>query len=549
MHTNVGRGGEAHDLALQLGFNEGADVISIQEPWVMRDPTTRTTKTHASYTLFAPCTNWDDRPRALIYVRRDRQRNPVQTVANISRDFLAVQLNTTSGPVTVWGVYNAPLGSLNAGEGLAHFLANPPRARAVVVGDFNLRHPDWDPSAYSPSDAAHQLANWLDTAGFFVLNPGVSTHSRGGVLDLAITDDPGATAAVAAHLHSTSDHETVWVFSPGGLPQTATSGRLKTDKCDHRILRDLLAPHLLPIAEDIDVEAQELVTCIMLAMEGSTPRTKTQTQGSRWWSDDCQQARRKYHAARRFGPADEESHELRAAVRRAKRDYWRQRIEQDDSLRNAYQVTKWHKQLPPFHSPPLQGPAGLVVHPLDKAKLLKETLLDRSDELTDIDLTEMPPPTPCRKLSWGPVTKQEAYKATCLAKSTTPGTDEIETKMLKDIWPSLGDRITSLFQKCIAEGRHPKAFKRAEVVMIPKPNKRDRSIPKAYRPIALLSCLGKGLERLLARRVSFLALRHQVLGKNQCSAVSSRAATDLTTALACDIEQQWAKKELLAWSP
>jgi hypothetical protein len=35
-------------------------------------------------------------------------------------------------------------------------------------------------------------------------------------------------------------------------------------------------------------------------------------------------------------------------------------------------------------------------------------------------------------------------------------------------------------------------------VIIPKPNEPDYSDPKAYRPIALLNCLRKILEKLMA---------------------------------------------------
>jgi hypothetical protein len=43
------------------------------------------------------------------------------------------------------------------------------------------------------------------------------------------------------------------------------------------------------------------------------------------------------------------------------------------------------------------------------------------------------------------------------------------------------------------------------MVVIPKPNKPDYSNPKAYRPIALLNCLGKVLEKLMASRLSGMA--------------------------------------------
>ena len=70
-----------------------------------------------------------------------------------------------------------------------------------------------------------------------------------------------------------------------------------------------------------------------------------------------------------------------------------------------------------------------------------------------------------------------------------------------------------------------------------KPNKPDRTSPRAYRPIALLSVLGKGLERLLARKMAWLAITLRVLTDQQFGALPLRSAVDLTTCLTHDIEE------------
>ncbi|KAF3763487.1 hypothetical protein M406DRAFT_20552, partial [Cryphonectria parasitica EP155] len=49
----------------------------------------------------------------------------------------------------------------------------------------------------------------------------------------------------------------------------------------------------------------------------------------------------------------------------------------------------------------------------------------------------------------------------------------------------------ALYGGCLRAGYHPRAFRKAEVTMIPKPGKSDYSTYRAYRPIALLSCIGK----------------------------------------------------------
>ena len=81
------------------------------------------------------------------------------------------------------------------------------------------------------------------------------------------------------------------------------------------------------------------------------------------------------------------------------------------------------------------------------------------------------------------------------------------------------------------------------MVFLPKTG-RDPSSAKGWRPIALLSCLGKGLERLIAKRMSHLAIINNIVGHQQFGALPKRSATDLVSCLVHDIEkarsQGWA---------
>ncbi|POS82421.1 hypothetical protein EPUL_005139, partial [Erysiphe pulchra] len=120
-----------------------------------------------------------------------------------------------------------------------------------------------------------------------------------------------------------------------------------------------------------------------------------------------------------------------------------------------------------------------------------------------------------RTIPWHSFTEREVFRATCQVTSSSPGEDEITAPVLRLTRPIMGQRITSLFNKCASLGVHPQVFKRAEVVILPKPGKRDRSLPKSYRPISLLSCLGKGLERLFARRLFYWATKCNILARDQ----------------------------------
>lgn len=71
--------------------------------------------------------------------------------------------------------------------------------------------------------------------------------------------------------------------------------------------------------------------------------------------------------------------------------------------------------------------------------------------------------------------------------------------------------------------------------MIPKPN-RDPSTHKGWRPISLLSCLGKGLERLIARRLEHASVVAGVLPRQVARALPKRSAIDIVNTLVHDIE-------------
>ncbi|KHJ32941.1 hypothetical protein EV44_g3830 [Erysiphe necator] len=131
----------------------------------------------------------------------------------------------------------------------------------------------------------------------------------------------------------------------------------------------------------------------------------------------------------------------------------------------------------------------------------------------------------------------EVFSATYQVSSTSPGEDELTAPIIRLAWNTLGKRITNLFDRCLHLGVHPKILKQAKVRIPPRLGRRDCSLPSYYRPVALLSCLGKGLERLLAHRMSYCASKYEILTQNQCGAIRQRSAVELKTVPICDISK------------
>ena len=86
--------------------------------------------------------------------------------------------------------------------------------------------------------------------------------------------------------------------------------------------------------------------------------------------------------------------------------------------------------------------------------------------------------------------------------------------------------LFKVFFLLVNHGHHPTCWKQATGVILKKPGKPDYSAPKAYRIIALLNCLGKVVERLLAKRLGALAEVSNLLHLSQIGGRSKKSAID-----------------------
>jgi hypothetical protein len=91
--------------------------------------------------------------------------------------------------------------------------------------------------------------------------------------------------------------------------------------------------------------------------------------------------------------------------------------------------------------------------------------------------------------------------------------------------------MNTFYVKLGEVGYHPWSWREATIVIIPKPNKPAYSSIKAYWPIALLNCLGKILEKLMASRIAQMAEAHHLLHPDQIGSRPQHSAIDAAMAL------------------
>ena len=133
----------------------------------------------------------------------------------------------------------------------------------------------------------------------------------------------------------------------------------------------------------------------------------------------------------------------------------------------------------------------------------------------------------------------------CIMKShnTAVGPDEIHYEFLKLPSCSL-DFLLQAFNEVWVSGKFPASWKQATIIPIPKPGK-DNTDQSNCRPIALISCLCKTLERMINSSLIWFLERIGLITNFQSCFRSKRSTVDHLVHLETFVREAFIKKEHL----
>jgi exonuclease III len=123
------------------------------------------------------------------------------------------------------------------------------------------------------------------------------------------------------------------------------------------------------------------------------------------------------------------------------------------------------------------------------------------------------------------VTEEEVYMLVSSLKSRkAPGTDKIRGRILKIIMPEIAPFLVHVYNSCLKSGYFPQLWKVGDLKVLPKNPTGDPSSTKNYRPITLLSELGKIFEKIIKKRL--FINRENLHSPSQYGFVPGRSTTD-----------------------
>ena len=308
----------------------------------------------------------------------------------------------------------------------------------------------------------------------------------------------------------------------------------------------------------------ELINIVLEGIEKSVPLAKPSPYNKRWWTEDLSQLRKRYtlfrNQARRqrryygsefarpqYNSAQAAKRDYHSAFRRQKKQHWDEFLDEPGNIWDTCRYIDDKSSQASFT-------------PISGLKTSDTTKVTNNSEMAQVLLKEFFPPLPeyplstplspqstIHQLPMVPITEDEITKAVFSASPLKgPGPDTIPALVWQILWPTVKDTVSRLFTASIECGIMPDQWKTARIISLRKPQKEDYSIPGAYRPISLLSTLGKMLEAVMAQRLAYLSDIHSLLPYNHFGGLKQKSTIDALLVIHEKVYQAWRDRKVMS---
>ena len=145
--------------------------------------------------------------------------------------------------------------------------------------------------------------------------------------------------------------------------------------------------------------------------------------------------------------------------------------------------------------------------------------------------------------AWASESLKKHWKKIKQKKASGP--DGITNEMLKHLGPGAKHFMLRICNQSWSTGTVPTILEKAVKRPFPKKGK-DKLDPSSYCPIGLLSCVGKLLERIINKRLTWHLVSNSVLAPKEAGYRQFRSTEDQLALLTQDIEDAFQKEKILA---
>jgi hypothetical protein len=320
----------------------------------------------------------------------------------------------------------------------------------------------------------------------------------------------------------------------------------------------------IPNPPNIDNPAQltdvteQLTKAIQETIAETIKKSKPKPDAKRWWNGDLIKMKKDLNRLRaksyRYRAlADHWSHaELKTmntkygeAIIQAKRQHWSNYLEEMTAA-DIWTANKFIKEpagdggcprIPALKTRNETGDTQIINENKEKANIFARTFFPPPPPLPqDQEPNEYPEPLPDPpQISKDQVRKHIAK----LSPYKAHGPDGIPNIVLQRCVDILDERLTSIFRAVFELNTYYDPWREFTTIVLRKPGKPSYEIPKAYRPIALISTTAKVLTSIVAENLSHIIEQHRLLPSNHFGGRPGRSTVDAVNYLVHKICEAW----------
>jgi len=506
----------------------------------------------------------------LTLVRNDLVVEPfdLQMFINGQLEIQTVKIQIRNNSFWVTNLYNPNLPILE--REFSHYFRQFGN-NSIVVGDFNAHHNIWDDKVNNPCPTARNLLASLLHNPLQIITPqSMPTHidSRTGrisTIDLClVTSNLSTKCNVQLGEDCGSDHCPILVKVEIKPITVRMKSRPKWKFTDEgwgdfrQKLRDIY--HTDP-NWNTETLNQELTNSLYDAAEtvfGQTSGDINLKYNNSWWTPECDRAsrwRKLCKAVVRRNPTQRNINQMRQAEQEAKRiikEYkeakWQEYVNQINSMSPIGEVwskvRKLRSNFKPQNSPLLVN-NNIITNTVEKTNIFADYYGNIFNEHNNLAANEVILPNIENEISpynvpFEPLECENVIKE---LKGNSPGLDMIHNAMIKNLPDLYKDEFLKLINKIWEEGQIPKAWKVALISPILKHGKPER-LTSSYRPISLLPCLGKVMERMVTKRLYWHVEKGNILSPAQSGFRRHCSAADQIARLEKIVRETFVKKQV-----
>lgn len=569
------------DDLLATTLRENIDIILLSETWLKQDQ-------HFNFNRYHVLRQdrHDGKGGAAVLIKNKipfKLKHIQHTIDGLQ--IVCIETKVNNSPIQICSIYAKPAHRITTQQWKAIY--DQLNTNVIIAGDFNAHSVAW--GSTRDSFEGNQLRQLVEDERLIVLNDRNPTtitqwNRLPAILDLTICSPvlaPSISWRVGADPMG-SDHLPIFIeMSPDvrtqHLPRDPTMSwsnlppRWKIVDWDFYNKRtELGVTHL----QSLGVEAPTLDNMIDLiydAAEDSTPSraraTHSDIQNRRptakkrwhnptpWWDSDCSKAvayrrlamthYRKYSTKENYMTLQRAQAVAKRTLKLKKKQGWRDycsSINQETKMGDVWTMIRRYRAAMSVPTPkPLSVDWIEDFHKLiapDMVPFSHEGLQERQQASTTSRTNQ-------NQVITDPLTLDELEGVLdSLPNKSAPGYDGISYPMLQHLAPRAKVLLLRIFQDLLRNGQTHRILQTQLTVPILKPSK-DPALAQSYRPIALLSCVGKVLERLLKRRLDYWCESNNVLPRSQFGGRSGRSTIDSLNILNCEIQQTYSQHKYL----